>query len=51
MTTYLEVLKSQLKSVAADLSTMARDQAGSAWHLDRVEEARWLVAEIERPEK
>jgi rubrerythrin len=48
MAAYVESLIAQLKSVAADLDSMTRDQAGSAWHRDRVDEARWLVAEIDR---
>ncbi len=47
---YLTSLREQLASVARDLSTMARDVAGTEWHTDRVDEARWLVGEIERVE-
>ncbi len=47
---YLKSLREQLTSVARDLSTMSAALAGSEWHLDRVDEARFLVAEIERVE-
>ena len=50
MQTTLEALKAQLKAVASDLDGISRAQA-SEWHLDRVEEARWLVAQIEKLEK
>ena len=51
MQTYLDSLKSQLRSVAADLDGMTREMAGTEWHRDRVDEARFLVREIERLSK
>lgn len=48
--TTLETLKARLTSVASDLDNMARHMAGTEWHRDRVDEARWLVREIERRE-
>lgn len=48
MTTTIDNLKRQLRGVMEDLSTMARHMAGTEWHMDRVEEARFLVREIER---
>lgn len=47
----LEDLKAQLKSVMDELSTMTPALAGSEWHDDRVEEARWLVGAIESRER
>jgi hypothetical protein len=49
--TYLEDLKHQLASVMQDLATMPKHKAGSDWHEDRVREAWWLVAAIEKHEK
>jgi hypothetical protein len=49
--TYLESLRAQLKAVMTDLSNMPRHKAGTDWHQDRVSEAWWLVAAIERQEK
>lgn len=46
----LEALRQQLRTVAADLDAMPRHMAGTEWHLDRVEEARWLVKTIARYE-
>jgi Cys-tRNA synthase (O-phospho-L-seryl-tRNA:Cys-tRNA synthase) len=43
-------LKAQLADVMADLANMPRVKAGSRWHADRVEEARWLVRAIDRME-
>lgn len=43
-------LRAQLRSVAAELDGMGRHMAGTQWHADRVEEARWLVRTIARYE-
>lgn len=43
-------MKAQLASCMTDLATMPKHKAGSEWHTDRVEEARWLVRAINRME-
>lgn len=51
MNSYLTTLRRQLTAVARDLDNLAPAQAGTEWHRDRVDEARWLVSEIERVER
>jgi hypothetical protein len=51
MLNYLESLRSQLKSVMADLDAMPPHKRGSEWEKDRTNEAMWLVRTIERHEK
>lgn len=43
-------LKRQLADVMNDLANMPRHKAGTEWHKDRGEEARWLTAAINRRE-
>ncbi len=47
----LSDLRAQLADVMADLARMPRHMAGTEWHHDRAEEARWLVRTIERMEQ
>jgi hypothetical protein len=44
----IEDMRRQLASCTQDLATMPKHKAGTEWHQDRVEEARWLTAAIER---
>lgn len=43
-------LRRQLKDVMNDLATMPAHKAGTEWHADRVEEARWLTRTVNRME-
>jgi hypothetical protein len=47
----LAELRAQLGSCMSDLSTMPRHMAGTEWHADRADEARWLVRTIARYER
>jgi hypothetical protein len=44
-------LRAQLADVMMELGRMGRHKAGTQWHHDRVEEARWLVAALDRLEE
>lgn len=46
----LQDLRRQLRNVMSDLAAMPEHKAGSQWHTDRVEEARWLTRTISRME-
>jgi hypothetical protein len=46
MTERLAELRAQLADVARDLDGMGAHMAGTEWHADRVDEARWLVRTI-----
>lgn len=50
MTGNLEDMREQLRSVMEELSRMPRHLAGTEWHADRVEEARWLTEAIAKRE-
>jgi len=44
----LAELRAQLRGVAAELDAMPRHLAGTEWHLDRADEARFLARTIAR---
>ena len=47
----IDEMRAQLRSAMEELSRMPRHLAGSEWHADRVEQARWLTRAIERREE